>query len=223
VTYCFGPHRLDRDRRLLFRGGGPVRLSPKAFELLLMLVEQSPRAVAKAELQDRLWPATFVAEANLANLIGEIREALGESGRGASCIRTVQRFGYAFEAEIRKEETADSAPPTVVCQLVRGRRRWPLPEGVSVVGRGADFAACFASPSVSREHAQITVAGARATVEDLGSKNGTFVGGVRVTAPRMLVNGDRLRLGSVTVTFAVNPLADPTQTLDGEGPLLRRQ
>ena len=77
------------DARELGRNGEPVLLSPKAFDLLATLVERRPTAISKADLQERLWPETFVVEKNLTNLIAEIRRALGDDPSRAHFIRTV--------------------------------------------------------------------------------------------------------------------------------------
>ena len=74
----FGMFLLDEETRELLRGDTRVPLSPKAFELLSILVAERPKAISKSDLQDRLWPATFVVEKNLTNLVGQIREALGD-------------------------------------------------------------------------------------------------------------------------------------------------
>ena len=77
----FGDFVLDPDRRQLLRRGEEVHLSPKAFELLKLLVDRRPKALSKNGLHEHLWPATFVSETNLASLIAEIREALGDDAR----------------------------------------------------------------------------------------------------------------------------------------------
>ena len=108
MQVSFGDFVLDSDSRELRRGPGPVRLSPKALQLLQILVTERPKALSKADLQDRLWPDTFVVEKNLANLISEIREALGEDPQDPRFIRTVPRYGYAFRdlaAEINESRT----------------------------------------------------------------------------------------------------------------------
>ena len=71
----FGTFLLDSETRELLRDGNRVPLSPKAFDLLSILVADRPKAISKSELQERLWPATFVVEKNLANLVSEIRDA----------------------------------------------------------------------------------------------------------------------------------------------------
>ena len=96
MRVSFGALVLDSDTRELLRDGALVPLSPKAFELLCLLVAQRPKAMAKSDLQDRLWPKTFVVEKNLANLVGEIRAAIGDDPSNPRFIRTVHRFGYAF-------------------------------------------------------------------------------------------------------------------------------
>jgi DNA-binding winged helix-turn-helix (wHTH) protein len=88
----FGTFVLDPEARELLRGDVPVALSPKAFELLIILVAGRPKAISKSDLQERLWPATFVVEKNLANLVSEIRDA-GDDPSNPRFIRTVRRFG----------------------------------------------------------------------------------------------------------------------------------
>ena len=78
ASWSFGDFVLNLGTRELRRAGAPVPLSPKAFQLLGILVERAPKALSKIELQDSLWPGTFVVEKNLTNLVGEIREALGD-------------------------------------------------------------------------------------------------------------------------------------------------
>ena len=209
----FADFVLDLDSRQLRRGDGEVHLSPKAFELLRMLVSERPKAISKTDLQERLWPNTFVAEANLPNLVGEIRTALGDDPQQPKFIRTVHRFGYAFAADT----TEDAGHVEAICALVRGNRRWPLADGENIVGREGDGAAWFDSPTVSRRHARITIRNGEATAEDLGSKNGTFVRGRKIGAPTRLEDGDELKLGSLAVTFSAAPFAGQTQTIVTKG------
>src|SRR5580765_5218978 len=96
----FGEFRLDSETRQLFRDDVEVHLSPKAFELLLMLLEARPKALSKAELMERLWPGTFVSDANLPVLVAEIRRALSDQPDQPRFLRTVPRFGYAFSGAV---------------------------------------------------------------------------------------------------------------------------
>jgi TolB-like protein/Tfp pilus assembly protein PilF len=105
----FGECVLDTDGRALLRGGQPVHVTPKAFQLLSLLVEGRPRAISKSELQEKLWPATFVSEGNLPTLVKEARNAIGDDARQPVYIRTVHGYGYAFAAAAGEaRETAHS-------------------------------------------------------------------------------------------------------------------
>jgi len=101
--YDFGPFRLDARKHLLLRGRQPVALTPKAFETLTLLVENSGRVLEKDELMKKLWPDSFVEEANLAQNISMLRKALGESPSDHRYIVTVPGRGYQFVAEVREE------------------------------------------------------------------------------------------------------------------------
>ena len=125
---------LDLDARRLLRGREELHLSPKAYELFRILVDRRPRALSKRELHEQLWPETFVSETNLANLIVEIRNALGESARAPRYVRTVQRYGYAFNGEVAEQ----TAGRTSFCWLVLDGKRLPLRPGDNIIGRDAD-------------------------------------------------------------------------------------
>jgi DNA-binding winged helix-turn-helix (wHTH) protein len=212
VALSFGPFVLNLNTRQLLRDGTEVHLSPKAFQLLAILVERRPAALSKAALQEQLWPSTFVAEANLPNLIGEIRGAIGDDPHSPTFIRTVSRFGYAFSAEVDGPAPA-ARQATHEFKLVRDGRHQLLCEGENVIGRTANSGSWFDSISVSRRHAMIVVHGDSASVEDLGSKNGTYVDDVRITAATPLASGARIRFGSIAVTFRIDLLDDTTMTV----------
>lgn len=211
----FGPFTLDEGRRQLFRGSSEVHLPPKAYELLTVLVSQRPRAVAKTELHERLWPHTFVSEVNLAALIAELRTALGEHGRQGGFVRTVHGFGYAFDDEAPTVENAGlpAAPaataPGAVAAAAAEQTRWlswgeheyPIRPGTQTIGRDRTADIRIDVLSVSRLHARLSCHGVGTSIEDLASKNGTWVSGERVAAPVNLEDGDEVRLGSVTLVF----------------------
>jgi Tol biopolymer transport system component/DNA-binding winged helix-turn-helix (wHTH) protein len=98
--YEFGPFRLDPEQRCLVRDGCFVPLTPKAFELLLVLVRMSGRVVGKDELMKEVWPNTFVEEGNLTQHIFALRKALGESHNEPQYIETIPRRGYRFAAGV---------------------------------------------------------------------------------------------------------------------------
>ena len=197
----FGAFTLDTLTRQLCRGADEIHISPKAFALLLELVERRPEALTKAALQESLWPDTFVVEANLSNLVAEIRAALEDDVRQPRFIRTVHGFGYAFCGTVGGDPAAEDPRVVAPCVLVCSGRLYPLAEGENVLGREGGAASWFDSTSVSRRHARIVVTDGKALLEDLASKNGTFLGDVRVSAPVPLEDGAELRLGSLRVTF----------------------
>jgi DNA-binding winged helix-turn-helix (wHTH) protein len=204
---------LDTQTRQLLRDGREVSLSPKAFELLVLLVENRSRAMSKEELHQQLWPSTFVLETNLAGRIAEVRRALEDVAEKPAFVRTMHRFGYWFIGDVVEEETSlESNGPPVKYWLVWETRQVALAEGPNIVGRGTDASVWIDAPGVSRHHARILVSRGEATLEDLGSKNGTYVGGDRVTIPRRLLDGDQVRLGSVVVTFRVPQPPGSTET-----------
>jgi DNA-binding winged helix-turn-helix (wHTH) protein/Tol biopolymer transport system component len=97
----FGPFRIDPEQRQLFRDQEPVPLSPKAFDLLLLLAERSGQVVLKDDLMRWLWPNTFVEESNLGQHIFQIRKALGEQAQDSVYIATVSGRGYRFAQKVR--------------------------------------------------------------------------------------------------------------------------
>lgn len=205
----FGEFVLDLESRELRRADEPVHLSPKAYQLLAALVSRRPAALSKSELLARLWPDTFVVEANLSNLVGELREALDEDSRKPRFLRTVQRFGYAFRGD-EPRRAASTAKPS--CRLIWSGGKADLAEGELVLGRDHDLELCFDSASVSRRHARIQVTEGGAVLEDLNSKNGTFVGGRRIDSPVPLADGHDFILGSVLVTYRCIRQAASTRT-----------
>jgi DNA-binding winged helix-turn-helix (wHTH) protein len=194
----FGDCVFDAETRELTRGGEQRHLSPKVFSLLEVLIRNRPRVLSKAELHDTVWQGTFVSDATLASAIAEIREALGDVGRKARYIRTVHGYGYAFRgaAQTAGSGTALGTGSSLIFQSQEVK----LPVGETVLGRGPDVGILLQDDSVSRRHARVLVDG-EARVEDLGSKNGTFVNGVRVRDPRQLTDGDQIQIGDVTATF----------------------
>jgi DNA-binding winged helix-turn-helix (wHTH) protein/predicted Zn-dependent protease len=111
VLYEFGPFRLKADERLLLRYGQVVQLTPKAFDVLLALVEQRGRLLEKETLLKIVWPDSFVEEGNLADNISRVRKALGDGENGQKYIETIPRRGYRFVAEVR--QSSKETPTTV--------------------------------------------------------------------------------------------------------------
>src|SRR6185436_10956368 len=139
-------------------------------------------------------------------------QAVGDEGREPRLIRTVHRFGYAFVAEAHPLEPA-GLPPRSASGWLRWRDRdYPLAEGDNLLGRDEDCVVALPSGKVSRRHARIRLTKGEALLEDLGSKNGTYVGDRRVEGPTALADGDEIRLGSVLLVFRARPAAGSTET-----------
>jgi DNA-binding winged helix-turn-helix (wHTH) protein len=204
MRVVFGECEFDSGRRELLRHGSARPLSPKAFELLELLLDRRPEVVSKKELLERLWPETFVSDASLHNVVAEIRGALGDAPRAARYIRTVPRYGYAFHGDARPAPVVGVPKPTLRgARLVSKRRDWLLSDGPNLVGRDRECAVRIDSTTISRRHARIVVTAGQIMVEDLGSKNGTYVNGELARQPVALKDGDQIQVGSATITFRI--------------------
>lgn len=199
---------LDREARELRRGETLVPLSPKAFQLLSVLLDCRPRPRPQTELRDLLWPDTAVGYTSLAGLVAELRKSIGDS-RTAGLIRTIPRYGYAFSGSVTLEVPSSSKPAAA---LVTAEREYPLLEGESLVGRGAECGVRLQSSQVSRVHARVRVAGRKASVEDLGSKNGTWVNGDRKLGAAPIADGDEVIFGTFAVVFRIASTTRSTRT-----------
>jgi hypothetical protein len=146
--------------------------------------------------------------------VNQVRQALEDDARRPRFVRTVHGFGYAFCAETRdtNEGRGPGAASPALPRLVWGERVLSLTAGANLLGRDLGAAICLDAASVSRRHARILVEGPRATLEDLGSKNGTRLNGERVRGPRELRDGDVVRLGEVQLLFRSPSFEESTET-----------
>lgn len=198
----FAQFTIDSETRQLLGGGREVHLSPKAFDLLCALIEVRPKVVEKADLHARIWPDTYVVDANLNILIGEIRRAIGDSVQDAKFIRTVHGVGYAFCGAAADEARPRAAGQPLFCWVASNGRTYQLVEGDNIIGRDPRSDIWLDAEGVSRRHAIIRVDSSRRRVmlEDLGSTNGTFVRRVSVAAEVALTDGDLIQVGTADVT-----------------------
>jgi len=196
----FGNCVFDSDTREVIQAGKPVHVSPKAFALLAVLIERRPKAISKDELHKLLWPETFVSDANLPNLVAELRETLGDDAQEPRILRTVQRFGYAFRAET----AAESAGPTPLAyRLIWGDREIGLRAGENLIGRDETSTLWIDDALVSRRHSRILIDDSGAVLEDLDSKNGTLLRGERIRSAARLVDEDLITIGPASMIFRV--------------------
>jgi DNA-binding winged helix-turn-helix (wHTH) protein len=202
VKARFAQFTIDSETRQLLGGGGEIHLSPKAFDLLCALIETGPKVVEKTDLHARIWPNTYVVDANLNILIGEIRRAIGDSAQDPKFIRTVHGVGYAFCGAAVQVPPSRAAVQTLVCWVAWNGKTCQLSEGDNIIGRDPRSDIWLDAPGVSRRHAIIRVDSSqrRVTLEDLGSTNGTFVRRASVVAEVALTDSDLIQVGTVDLT-----------------------
>lgn len=198
----FGECLFDSDAREIAVRDKPVHLTPKAFQLLEMLLEERPKALSKEVIHARLWPSTFVSDGTLTSLLAEVRSAIGDDGRHPRFFRTVHGFGYAFSGEATEMAPAVTSDLPAY-RLLWGDREIALAPGENIIGRDQDSIVWIDDNAVSRHHARIVIDRRGAEVEDLESKNGTFLRGEKLAVPASLHDGDLLRVGSATFVFRV--------------------
>ena len=217
----FGEFLLDTETRQLFQDGAEVKVQRKTFDLLDLLVRTRPKALSKQQIRAELWPDTVVGDASLTVAVAELRAALGDDAEAPRFVRTVYGFGYAFAGEAAEAGAAPGAPGApvppgrgAVPRVLWEKRIIPLVEGENVLGRDEGVTVRIDAPGISRRHACIRVEGERATIEDLGSKNGTYVGeaAAPISGPTPLADETRLRLGRVLLVFRTSPEAGSTMT-----------
>lgn len=196
----------DSGTREISRGGRVTPVSPKAFRLLEILIERRPNAVSKEHLHELLWPNTYVTDANLPNLVAELRAGLGDDPQKSRIVRTVPRFGYAFCAEASAVPAGPGSAVggrALVYRLIWGNREIALGPGENLFGRDEGAVVWIDDALVSRRHARIVIDEGGAFLEDLGSKNGTLLRGKKIEAPVRLTDEDPLSIGPAAMIFRI--------------------
>jgi DNA-binding winged helix-turn-helix (wHTH) protein len=227
--FLFGSFALDAGARLLTRGGRPVALSTKAIDVLIHLVSKAPQVVSKADLMASVWPHRVVEDNHLTHLVADLRRVLGT--RRSAAIRTVHGVGFAFTLPIEARRAPDVPPPAAPkaawdLSWAPGSRpsfeeTWPggrveLAAGLYTVGRSPGCRPQLTSRTVSGRHALLHVEDDAVFLEDLHSKNGTFLDGRRITARIRVPDGSVVSIGAVAVHLRRHH-EDPTactETLD---------
>ncbi|MDX1584990.1 MAG: FHA domain-containing protein [Thermoanaerobaculia bacterium] len=207
----FGEFVFDEERQELCRGAETIHLTPKAMELLAVLIERRPAVATKQELIDHLWPDVIVSPANLKNLVSELRNALDDHDRHGRFIRSVHGRGYAITDDAFEITESAERRLTPAVTLSHGANRFLLWPGENLVGRSAECNVSIDSGEISRHHARIVVTLEGVMIEDLQSKNGTFVNGSRIEKTS-IEDGDQLGFGSVSLTPRISARDDTTRT-----------
>jgi DNA-binding winged helix-turn-helix (wHTH) protein len=187
----------------LRNGDTVVRLRPKVMDLLAAFARSPGEVLSKHCLLDLVWSDVTVGDASLTVAVGELREALGDHPEKPEYIETIPRRGYRLIAPVSGNQVVEVSTEASRFWLTGAGLELMLRQGINLIGRAADAEVRIESPKVSRRHARITVDGDAAVVEDLGSKNGTFVGDTRIETPTPLAHGDQLRLGQLAAVLSI--------------------
>ena len=201
---------LDR----ITRDGQEVRLRPRAMDVLVCLAVEAGKLASKQDLIDAVWRTEFVSDHALTQVIAELRTALGDNARDPSYIENIPRRGYRLVATVTP--AAVSVGPvskvSVPFTLEGLEGNYSLAPGPNVIGRSEDADISIDRTEASRYHAKISVEGTNAVIEDLNSKNGTFVNGKRLDQPTPLSNGDEIWIGRGVAHYRFLIEGEPTVT-----------
>jgi DNA-binding winged helix-turn-helix (wHTH) protein len=202
-AFRFGAWLVEPSLDRISRGGLEVRLRPRAMDVLVHLAVAAGKLASKQQLIDAVWQTEFVSDHALTQVIAELRAALGDDARHPTYIENIPRRGYRVVAAVTPVAASvtpvrDAALPF---KLQSADGDHSLVQGPNVIGRTGDADICIDRTEVSRCHARILVQGTTATLEDLGSKNGTYLNGERLERPALLGNGDEIWIGRSVARF----------------------
>ena len=200
----------------LSRGSEGVHIRPKLMDVLSFLAQHAGEVVSKDEIIAAVWARQYMAESVLTRSIAELRRILGDNAAEPRFVETITKRGYRLVAPV--DHVGGPAPAPVpatrpappekpsplgvhTCGLCWGEQEIPLSEGENIIGRTRDAIVRISSSRVSRQHARIVVTRGRAVLEDLGSKNGTYVRGRKIHRPVELSDGDEICFGRDVVVF----------------------
>ena len=222
----FGVFDLDPRTGELRKRGVRVRLQEQPFQILALLLERAGDLVTREELRQRLWSdEVFVDfEQGLNNAVAKVRTVLGDSADSPHFVETLERRGYRFIASVEWADTGPATPSSrqespvqatsTFVRVTIGDKTMAIAEGTHVIGRDPAASIWIDSALVSRQHARLVVRNGHVTIEDLGSRNGTFVNGARLNAAAALAHGDEVCLG--TISLSVHIASGKTATLHVE-------
>jgi DNA-binding winged helix-turn-helix (wHTH) protein len=198
-SFTVGGWLVEPDLNRLSRGEAVVQLELKLMEVLVHLAGRPGELVSKRELIDAVWQVEVISDGTLTRAVALLRKALGDNARNPRFIETIPKRGYRFIAPVGELEV--DPPPALRFKLETPDGEIPLAEGESLIGRDPAATIRIDIGGVSRRHARIVVDGDRVTLEDLGSKNGTYLRGKRVERPTRLAHGDEIRIGHKVARF----------------------
>lgn len=192
-SFTVGDWLVEPSLNRLSRGGESVQIELKLMEVLVHLAERPGELVSKRDLIDAVWQVAVISDGTLTRAVALLRKALGDNARSPRFIETIPKRGYRFIAPVKPVD----ATPTVGLRfkLETPEGEIVLAEGENLIGRDPEAIVQIDIGGVSRQHARIVVDGPDVTLEDLASKNGTYLRGRRVQTPIRLAHGDEIRIG----------------------------
>ena len=204
MRYEFAAFILDVNEGQLRRGGERIPLRPKCFDLLVYLLRSRGKLLTKNDLLDNVWPDAVVSEATLSRTVATLRAALDDSPQKPALIETASRRGYRFIGQVREVDEQDHRSTDYIDRstdyiLVYKNHEYSLRDGSQLIGRGRDVQIPVFTTGASRHHARLVVAGHVIHLEDLESRNGTFVNGKRVSGTVEIGVGDEIEIGGETL------------------------
>lgn len=221
-TFRFAGFELDLAAYVLRAHGEAVRLEKIPMEILILLVQRAGTLIERSEMAAAVWgPGVFLEqEAAINTAVRKIRQVLRDDAAAPRFVQTVVGKGYRFIASV---ESINADEPGVSSNLdeagcpryvVRvGGQEFVLPAGETVLGRDPSAGVYVDHPSVSRRHARLSIKGGRAQIEDLDSRNGTYVNGRRLDGPSEIREDAIIGLGPVTLVFCVLRAPASTQSM----------
>jgi DNA-binding winged helix-turn-helix (wHTH) protein len=215
--FRFGDFELDPAAYALRRAGSPIRLERLPMEGLIHLVASAGLLVERHALQASLWrPGVFVEHDSALNtVVRKIRRALGDEAETPRFVETVVGKGYRFIAPVERRGPITRQSPAASYRVTRGRQEFVLQTGENLIGRDPDARVLIDHASVSRRHARVVIERGQAVLEDLQSRNGTFLNGQRIVGAAPLLPGAVIGLGPITLTFLVVATPVSTQPMSG--------
>lgn len=202
AAFHIGDWLVEPSLNRVSRGDVSHHLAFKVMEALVFLAENAGVMVPKQRIIDAVWRKEFITENTLTQAITDLRRVFDDDARNPRFIETITKRGYRLIGPVEflcTPQATDSA--RLPCGVVIGGNEILLAVGENLIGRTREAVVRIDSDEVSRRHARVIVSSHEATLEDLGSKNGTYLWGERIETPVPLADGDEITIGTVELTF----------------------
>ena len=200
------------------RGERSAQLPPKAMEVLVALADRPGEVILRRQLIDTVWRVEFVSDNVLAQAVADLRQALSDDAGAPQFIETIARRGYRLVAPVEPVRPA-AQPGRPSGTAVRiGEQEIVLRFGDNLIGRSPEADVRVDSDQVSRRHAMLVVSPDAVTLEDLGSKNGTYLWGAQIERPTILEEGDEITVGPALLVVASTTGLSTTRTARHDDP-----